>query len=92
MKRQSYLLITVEGTKHQTNKLGKQFSRGSVYTHANKGRPYWMQREEWPEASQPVPRRLPAYMIPLHLRKGAINLSHRTTMAGFTRGKGFRTA
>ena len=81
MKHQSQLILVDEAAK--------------IYTHANKGHAYWMPREDWPIESRPVPKRLPSYMIPLHLPWRFFNRTlvreHRLIMAGFTRGKGFRT-
>jgi hypothetical protein len=90
--RQSTLILVTEGVAQQTRKQGKHFTLGSVYTLANKGRAYWMPREDWPIESRPVPKRLPSHMIPLHLPMKESSPPHRVIMAGFTRGKGFRTA
>jgi hypothetical protein len=91
MKQQSHLILVTEGVKQQRNKRGKVFSLGAIYTLANKGRAYWMPREDRPDETRPIPKRLPSYMIPLHHPDAHQVRNHRMIMAGFTRGRGFRT-
>lgn len=93
MRRQCYLIVLQEGKKHRAFARAKAYSLGSIYTHANKGHAYWMPREDWPHETRPIPTKLPAYHIPLHLAPAdpakAQRRNHRATMASFTKGRGF---
>jgi hypothetical protein len=92
MKAQSRPFLVEEGEQRWTNRRGKPFWINRVYTLANKGFDYFLgeKREHGPVG--PLLPRLPSYKIPLHGCTPEQAREHRITMAGFTRGRGFRQA
>ena len=93
MRKQSRPFLVEEGERRQTNRRGKGFWINRVYTLANKGFNYFLgERRIHVEGKEWEKPRLPSYKIPLHGCTPYEAREHRITMAGFTRGRGFRQA